>query len=103
MAILGELDRAGLIHRDTKTVHAPTMGDALDNWDVMRTNNPDVHDFYRAAPGGVRTTQAFSQSNKYTTLDMDRAGGVIRDKKMPFLRMVVLLFCSVTSQKTAAS
>ena len=84
MAILGELDRAGLIHRDTKTVHAPTMGDALDNWDVMRTNNPDVHDFYRAAPGGVRTTQAFSQSNKYNTLDMDRAGGVIRDKENAF-------------------
>ncbi|MEK9705425.1 MAG: dihydroxy-acid dehydratase, partial [Paracoccaceae bacterium] len=84
MAILGELDRAGLIHRDTKTVHSPTMGDALDNWDVMRTNNPDVHDFYRAAPGGVRTTQAFSQSNKYTALDMDRAGGVIRDKENAF-------------------
>ncbi|NCV11754.1 MAG: dihydroxy-acid dehydratase, partial [Rhodobacteraceae bacterium] len=84
MAILGELDRAGLIHRDTKTVHSPTMGDALDNWDVMRTNNPDVHDFYRAAPGGVRTTQAFSQSNKYTTLDMDRTGGVIRDKENAF-------------------
>ena len=84
MAILGELDRAGLIHRDTKTVHTPTMGDALDNWDVMRTNNPDVHDFYRAAPGGVRTTQAFSQSNKYTTLDMDRTGGVIRDKENAF-------------------
>ena len=84
MAILGELDRAGLIHRNTKTVHAPTMGDALDNWDVMRTNNPDVHDFYRAAPGGVRTTQAFSQSNKYNTLDMDRAGGVIRDKENAF-------------------
>ncbi|MCH1388227.1 MAG: dihydroxy-acid dehydratase, partial [Rhodobacteraceae bacterium] len=84
MAILGELDRAGLIHRDTKTVHAPTMGDALDNWDVIRTNNPDVHDFFRAAPGGVRTTQAFSQSNKYTTLDMDRAGGVIRDKENAF-------------------
>ena len=84
MAILGELDRAGLIHRDTKTVHAPTMGDALNNWDVIRTNNPDVHDFFRAAPGGVRTTQAFSQSNKYTTLDMDRAGGVIRDKENAF-------------------
>ena len=45
---------------------------------------PEVHDFYRAAPGGVRTTQAFSQSNKYTTLDMDRAGGVIRDKENAF-------------------
>ena len=84
MAILGELDRAGLIHRDTKTVHAPTMGDALDNWDIMSSNNPDVHDFFRAAPGGVRTTQAFSQSNKYTTLDMDRAGGVIRNKENAF-------------------
>ncbi len=84
MAILGELDRAGLIHRDTKTVHSPTMGDALDNWDIMRTNNSKVHEFFRAAPGGVRTTQAFSQSNQYTSLDMDRAGGVIRSKENAF-------------------
>src|SRR6056300_612989 len=84
MAILGELDRAGLIHRDCRTVHEPTIGDALNKWDVMRTNDPDVHNFFRAAPGGVRTTQAFSQSRRYDSVDMDRAGGVIRSKENAF-------------------
>lgn len=84
MAILGELDRAGLIHRDCRTVHEPTIGDALNKWDVMRTNDPDVHNFFRAAPGGVRTTQAFSQSRRYNSVDMDRAGGVIRSKENAF-------------------
>ena len=84
MAILGELDRAGLLHRDLPTVHSPTMGMALDMWDIMRTNDPEVHDFYKAAPGGVRTTQAFSQSRAYDTLDMDRKSGVIRAKEHAF-------------------
>jgi len=84
MAILGELDRAGLIHRDCRTVHEPTIGDALNKWDVMRTNDPDVHNFFRAAPGGVRTTQAFSQSRRYDSVDTDRAGGVIRSKENAF-------------------
>lgn len=81
MAILGELDRAGLLHTDTPTIHEPTMGDALTKWDVRRTNNPDVHTFYQAAPGGVRTTQAFSQSRRYDELDLDRAAGCIRSKE----------------------
>ena len=84
MAILGELDRAGLIHRNCRTVHEPTIGDALNKWDVMRTNDPDVHNFFRAAPGGVRTTQAFSQSRRYDSVDMDRKGGVIRNKENAF-------------------
>ena len=84
MAILGELDRAGLIHRDLPTVHSPTMGAAIDHWDIMRTNDPEVQDFFRAAPGGVRTTQAFSQSKAYATLDMDREKGVIRSKEHAF-------------------
>lgn len=84
MAILGELDRAGLLHRDLPTVHSPTMGMALDMWDIMRTNDPKVHDFFKAAPGGVRTTQAFSQSKAYDTLDMDRKTGVIRAKEHAF-------------------
>ncbi|MGY6697634.1 MAG: dihydroxy-acid dehydratase [Roseinatronobacter sp.] len=84
MAILGELDRAGLLHRDLPTVHSPTMGMALDIWDIMRTDDPDVHDFYKAAPGGVRTTQAFSQSKAYDALDMDRKSGVIRSKEHAF-------------------
>ncbi|NQV55148.1 MAG: dihydroxy-acid dehydratase, partial [Rhodospirillales bacterium] len=79
MAILGELDRGGLIHRDIPTVYAPTIGNAIDMWDVRRNNDPDVHEFYRAAPGGVATTEAFSQDKRYETLDLDREGGCIRD------------------------
>jgi dihydroxy-acid dehydratase len=80
MGILGELDRAGVIHRDTPTVHSPTMGDALDKWDIKVTQDEDVKKFYRAAPGGISTTIAFSQSMLYPTLDDDRAEGCIRDK-----------------------
>lgn len=80
MAILGELDRAGVIHRDTPTVHTATLGDALDQWDIKVTDNEDVKKFYRAAPGGISTTIAFSQSMLYPTLDDDRAEGCIRDK-----------------------
>ncbi len=79
MAILGELDRAGLIHREVLTVHAPTMGEAIDRWDVRRTPDEAVQAFYRAAPGGIPTTIAFSQSMHYPELDLDRAGGCIRD------------------------
>jgi dihydroxy-acid dehydratase len=79
MAILGELDRIGLIHRDLPTVHAPTLGAAIDAWDVTRANNPEVAKFFRAGPGGKRTTQAFSQSERHSELDIDRAGGAIRD------------------------
>ena len=79
MGILGELDRAGVIHRDTPTVHSATMGDALDKWDIQVTQDEDVKKFYRAAPGGIRTTIAFSQSMLYPALDDDRANGCIRD------------------------
>jgi dihydroxy-acid dehydratase len=79
MGILGELDRAGLLNRACKTVHAPTMGDALDRWDIKRTNSASVQDFFKAAPGGVPTQVAFSQSARYEALDQDRAKGVIRD------------------------
>jgi dihydroxy-acid dehydratase len=79
MAILGELERGGLIHAGAKTVHAPTLGDALDQWDVRRSQSPEVAQFYRAAPGGVPTTEAFSQSRYYDSLDTDRAAGCIRD------------------------
>jgi len=80
MAILGELDRTGLIAREVPTVHTPTMGAALDQWDIQRTSDENVKDFYRAAPGGIPTTIAFSQSVRYPTLDDDRAEGCIRDK-----------------------
>jgi len=78
-AILGELDRGGLIHRNTHTVHAPTLGDAIDQRDIKRSVAPAVEEFYRAAPGGVRTIIPFSQSNRYATLDLNRESGVIRD------------------------
>jgi len=78
-AILGELDRGGLLHRQVPTVHHATLGEAIEELDVKRNPSAATHAFYRAAPGGVRTTQAFSQSARYDELDLDREGGVIRD------------------------
>ncbi len=78
MGILGELDRAGLIHADLPCVHAETMGQALERWDVKRTQSRTVHDFYRAAPGGVPTQVAFSQERRFDDVDLDRETGVIR-------------------------
>ncbi len=79
MAILGELDRGGHIHTDLPTVHAPTMKDALDRWDIKRTGADTVTKFFRAAPGGVPTQEAFSQSSRWGELDLDREKGVIRN------------------------
>ncbi|MBE9637324.1 dihydroxy-acid dehydratase [Salipiger mangrovisoli] len=84
MSILGQLDRAGLLDTSVYTVHAETMAHALDRWDVTRTNSESVHDFFRAAPGGVRSTTAFSQSMRYDSLDLDRQKGVIRDAEHAF-------------------
>ncbi len=81
MAILGELDRAGLINRECSTVLYPTLGEQLDCCDVLRNKDKRVHEFYRAAPGGVPTQVAFSQSRRYPALDLDRANGCIRDKE----------------------
>ena len=86
MGILGELDRAGLIHRDARTVHSPSLGAAIDEWDVRRASRPAVAEWYRAAPGGVRTTEAFSQSRRYPELDLDRAHGCIRDVEHAFAK-----------------
>ena len=80
MAILGELDRAGLINRNCPTVLYPTLGEALDCCDVKRNPDKGVHDFFRAAPGGVPTQTAFAQARRYPKLDLDRANGCIRDK-----------------------
>jgi dihydroxy-acid dehydratase len=79
MAILGELERGGLIERDVPTVYTATLGNAIDQWDVRRTSDPDIHKFYSAAPGGVVTTEAFSQAKRYDSLDLDRESGCIRD------------------------
>jgi dihydroxy-acid dehydratase len=80
IAILGELDRAGLIHRECGTVHSRTMGGALSTWDVMQAHDVSVFDFFKAAPGGVPTQVAFSQNKRYPELDLDRANGCLRDK-----------------------
>jgi dihydroxy-acid dehydratase len=79
VAILGELERGGLIHRDLPTVHSRTMGEALEKWDVRRTKDDHVHEFFKAAPGGVPTQVAFSQSRRFRDLDLDREAGCIRD------------------------
>ncbi|AMK25369.1 MULTISPECIES: dihydroxy-acid dehydratase [unclassified Sphingobium] len=84
MSILGELERADLIDASLPTVHAPTLGDALNRWDIGRTNSEEVRNFFRAAPGGVRTTQAFSQNARWEELDTDRENGVIRSAEHPF-------------------
>ncbi|NIJ07699.1 dihydroxy-acid dehydratase [Sphingomonas vulcanisoli] len=84
MAILGELDRAGLIDAEQPTVHTRTMGEALGRWDIARTHSEEVRKFYRAAPGGVPTQVAFSQSARWDALDLDRTGGVIRSQPNAF-------------------
>jgi dihydroxy-acid dehydratase len=84
MGILGELDRAGLIHADSPTVHSATLGDALARWDIRRSNSESVQTFFRAAPGGVPTQVAFSQDRRWDELDLDREAGVIRDAEHAF-------------------
>ncbi|WP_018948094.1 dihydroxy-acid dehydratase [Thioalkalivibrio sp. ALMg11] len=78
VGILAELDRGGLLHRDIPTVHAETMGQALEQWDVMR-HAAEAETLYQAAPGGVPTQVAFSQDKVWDSLDIDRENGCIRD------------------------
>ncbi|MBN6514049.1 dihydroxy-acid dehydratase [Acinetobacter pittii] len=84
MAILGELDRAKLLDVSVPTVHEKTLKDALDKWDIIRTEDADVYEFYRSSPGGVPTQVAFSQNRYYSTLDGDREKGVIRNAENAF-------------------
>ena len=84
MAILGELDRAGKLHTDTPTVHAKTMKDALDQWDIARNPSQAVQTFYKAGPAGIPTQVAFSQSTRWPSLDIDRAKGCIRSADHAF-------------------
>ena len=79
MAILGELDRAGLIDTNVGNVGSGTLKEALARWDVARTTSESVREFYRAAPGGIPTQVAFSQASRWEELDLDREGGVVRD------------------------
>ena len=84
MAILGQLERAGLLHTDLPTVHSPSMGAALERWDISRTESEAVRTFFKAAPGGVPTQTAFSQSRRWEELDLDRETGVIRSAEHAF-------------------
>lgn len=84
MAILGQLDQAGLVNRDLPTVHTSSLGEALDHWDISRTSSQNVRDFFLAAPGGVPTQVAFSQDRRWDALDLDREKGVIRSAETPF-------------------
>ncbi len=80
IAILGELDRAGLLHRQAHTVHSATLGEALDQWDIARPSAGDAaRQRYAAAPGGIPTQIAFSQERRWPSLDLDRQTGCIRD------------------------
>ena len=81
MAILGELERQGLVHPVVPTVHSKTLGDALNAWDVLHSQDAAVQEFYRAAPGGIPTQVAFSQNARYPDLDLDREQGCIRDRE----------------------
>ncbi len=98
--ILGELENAGLIDGNVGTVHSPTMGEAINQWDITRTKDNKVHELFSAAPGGVRTTQAFSQASRYRELDMDRTGGVIRSKDHAFSQDggLAVLFGNIAQQ-----
>ncbi|KCZ90487.1 dihydroxy-acid dehydratase [Hyphomonas jannaschiana VP2] len=82
--ILGELDRAGKLDTSVRTIHSDTLAEAITKWDITVTNDPAAHELFLAAPGGVRTTEAFSQSRRYKELDTDREKGVIRSAEHAF-------------------
>lgn len=84
MGILGELNRAGLLNSDTRTVLGLSLGEQLEQYDIMSTQSSEIKDFFRAGPAGIRTTQAFSQDCRWETLDDDRANGCIRTKDNAF-------------------
>ncbi len=84
MSILGQLEAAGLLHGDCATVHSPSLGAAINHWDISRTNSESVRQFFLAAPGGVPTQVAFSQSRRWEDLDLDRSKGAIRSALTPF-------------------
>ncbi|MDI4510070.1 dihydroxy-acid dehydratase [Moraxella osloensis] len=84
MAILAELDRANLLQTDVPTVHSASLKAALSQWDIMNPDNTEARERYIAAPGGVRTTQAFSQNNEWSNLDVNRESGCIRSKEFAY-------------------
>ncbi|WP_066013340.1 dihydroxy-acid dehydratase [Endozoicomonas atrinae] len=84
MGILGELDRAGLLHNDIPMVHSTRVSEALSHWDIIQTSDESVKTFFKAGPAGIRTTEAFSQDYRWETLDDDRADGCIRTLEHAF-------------------
>ncbi|MBT8057690.1 MAG: dihydroxy-acid dehydratase, partial [Gammaproteobacteria bacterium] len=78
LSIMGELEKGGLVNRHVSTVHSASLGEALEKWDIGRSEAEDARRLYTAAPGGVRTTKPFSQDNRWE-LDLDRSHGCIRD------------------------
>lgn len=100
MGVLGELARAGLIHTELPTVHAATLGEALAQWDIKSSTSDTVRQFYRAAPGGVRTKVAFSQNNYYPALDTNRRTGCLRDLEHAFSHDggLAVLFGNIASE-----
>ncbi|UKH21247.1 dihydroxy-acid dehydratase [Actinobacillus pleuropneumoniae] len=84
MAILGELERADLLHSDTRTVLGMTIGEQIAKYDITLTKDEAVHKFFRAGPAGIRTTKAFSQDCRWDTVDDDRQNGCIRSKEFAY-------------------
>ena len=84
MAILGEMDRAGVLHSEVPTIHSKTLKDALLKWDIQQTDDDQVKQFFRAGPAGIPSQQAFSQSTRWPSLDNDRAKGCIRSIENAF-------------------
>ncbi len=81
IAILGELDKAGLLHREVRTVHGETLAEALERWDIARPSSWDEARLrYSAGPAGIPTQEAFSQATRWPSLDLDRESGCIRDR-----------------------
>lgn len=84
MGILGELDRAGLLHRNTRTVLGLSLEEQLNQYDIMRNRAPELLEFFRAGPAGVRTTKAFSQDCRWDKVDDDRENGCIRSREFAY-------------------
>ncbi|AHG85798.1 Dihydroxy-acid dehydratase [Bibersteinia trehalosi USDA-ARS-USMARC-190] len=84
MAILGELDRAGLLNNQTRTVLGMTIGEQIAKYDIKLTQDEAVHKFFRAGPAGIRTTKAFSQDCRWDSVDDDRQNGCIRSKEFAY-------------------
>lgn len=84
MGILGELDRGGLLHKNTRTILGLSLEQQLNQYDIMRNDDPELHKFFRAGPAGIRTTQAFSQDCRWDTVDNDRQHGCIRSKQYAY-------------------